>query len=84
MLPLDILKQLSSQLREQLGGGAAQAPLDELDKIVQGLVQSAVARLDLVSRREFDAQQQVLARTRARLEQLEAQLADNTAEPLSQ
>jgi BMFP domain-containing protein YqiC len=34
------------------------------------------ARLDLVTREEFDVQSQVLARTRARLEELEARVAE--------
>jgi BMFP domain-containing protein YqiC len=34
-------------------------------------LQGAFARLDLVSREEFDAQSQVLLRTREKLEQLE-------------
>ncbi|MNU02515.1 Membrane fusogenic activity [compost metagenome] len=34
------------------------------------------ARLDLVTREEFDVQSQVLARTRARLEELEGRVAE--------
>jgi len=34
------------------------------------------AKLDLVTREEFDVQSQVLARTRARLEELEMRVAD--------
>ena len=38
------------------------------------LVQSALSRLDMVSREEFDTQADILARTRARVEQLEQEL----------
>ncbi|BBD80987.1 hypothetical protein ALSL_2362 [Aerosticca soli] len=37
-------------------------------------------RLELVTREEFDVQSQVLARTRARLEELEGQVARLEAE----
>jgi len=38
-------------------------------------LQSALTRLDVVSREEFDAQAAVLKRTRERLEALEAKIA---------
>ena len=40
------------------------------------LLQSAFGKLDLVSRDEFDSQMVVLARTRSRLETLEAKVAE--------
>jgi BMFP domain-containing protein YqiC len=43
------------------------------------LLQSAFSKLDLVSREEFDSQMVVLARTRARLESLEAKVAEMEA-----
>jgi len=46
----------------------------ELKKQVAALVQSVIARLDLVSREEFDAQSKVLAHTRERLEALEQEV----------
>ncbi|MCY1176285.1 Membrane fusogenic activity [compost metagenome] len=39
-------------------------------------MQGAFSKLDLVSRDEFDSQMVVLARTRARLEALEKQVAE--------
>lgn len=71
-IPVDLLSKLSAQLRQQLGSQTP--PVEELEKILHALLQSAVARLDLVSRSEFDAQCKVLARTRERLEQAEKQL----------
>lgn len=46
----------------------------EVDKSLHSLVQAALARLDMVSREEFDAQAEILARTRGRVEELEQQL----------
>ena len=71
-IPVDVLQKLAAQLQEQLRG---QNPsLEEAEKILQTLLQSALARLDLVNRQEFDAQTQVLARTRQRLEAAEKAL----------
>src|SRR6185312_3124797 len=42
----------------------------------RGLLSSAFARVDLVSREEYDAQAQVLARTREKLAALEARIAE--------
>ena len=39
-------------------------------------MQSGFSKLDLVTREEFDSQMVVLARTRARLESLEAKVAE--------
>lgn len=71
-IPVDLLSKLSAQLKQQLGQQTP--PTEELEKILHALLQSALARLDLVSRAEFDAQCQVLARTRDRLEQAEQRL----------
>lgn len=48
----------------------------ELEKRVKQIVQSVLARMDLVTREEFDAQTRVLQHTRERLEGLERQLAE--------
>ena len=47
----------------------------QIDRNAKSLLQSALTRLDVVSREEFDAQAEVLKRTRERLEALEAQIA---------
>lgn len=72
-IPVDLLAKLSAQLQEQLG--AQTLPGEELERILHAMLQSALARLDLVSRSEFDAQCQVLSKTRSRLEDAEKQLA---------
>ncbi len=47
----------------------------EVEKNARVALQSAFNRMELVTREEFDAQAKVLARTRERLEALEARLA---------
>ncbi|WNB75699.1 ubiquinone biosynthesis accessory factor UbiK [Methylomonas koyamae] len=47
----------------------------DVEKNVHALLQSGLAKLDLVSREEFEVQKAVLAKTRARLEELETRVA---------
>jgi BMFP domain-containing protein YqiC len=47
----------------------------DLEENFKAVLQSALTRLDLVSRQEFDVQSGVLLRTREKLEALEARLA---------
>ncbi len=49
---------------------------EELKANIRPVLESLLNRLDLVTREEFEAQTRVLARTRERLEQLEAQLQE--------
>ena len=48
---------------------------EEVDRNARQLLQSALRRLDFVSREEFDAQRAILERTRARVMALEGELA---------
>ena len=67
----NILRDIDRRIREVL----AQSPAADLEKNMRALVSSALTKLDLVSREEFDIQRQVLARTREKLALLEAQVA---------
>jgi hypothetical protein len=60
--PWEVLQQVS----DFVGAGKG-----EVDKGMRSLVQSALSRLDLVSREDFDAQSEILRRTRARVAALE-------------
>ncbi len=48
----------------------------DLKKNFQVILQSALNKLDIVAREEFDAQTKVLARTRKKIEDLEKQLKE--------
>ncbi|HWA12494.1 MAG TPA: accessory factor UbiK family protein [Burkholderiales bacterium] len=52
------------------------SPARDLEKNLRALMGSTFSRLDLVTREEFDIQQEVLRRTREKLEALEARLAE--------
>jgi BMFP domain-containing protein YqiC len=49
---------------------------DDMEKNIHALLQSAFSKLDLVSREEFEVQKALLAKTRARLEELENRVAE--------
>ncbi len=51
---------------------------DEIQKSLQVVAQSTLAKLDLVSREEFDIQSEVLKHTRAKVDKLEQQLEEIT------
>ena len=48
----------------------------EVEKNLRAALQATLARLDLVTREELEVQEQVLARTRARLQEMEKKLAE--------
>ena len=59
--------------------------LGQIDRNAKSLLLSALGKLDVVSREEFDAQTAVLQRTRQRLETLEQQieaLSDALEQPI--
>lgn len=56
------------------------SPAKDLEKNVKAIMSQGFAKLDLVTREEFDIQAQVLAKTRAKLEQLEARVAELEAQ----
>lgn len=51
------------------------SPAKDIEKNVKAMMSQGFSKLDLVTREEFDIQAQVLAKTRARLEALEARVA---------
>lgn len=73
--PKALFDTLSEQV-SRLFSGENPLPRQELESQFKALLQSTFSKLDLVSREEFDSQMVVLARTRARLEALEAKVAE--------
>lgn len=49
---------------------------EDLEKSFHAILQGALGKLDLVTREEFDVQKLVLAKTHAKLEDLEKRVAD--------
>ena len=65
------LSEVLQQVNELVGNSGIKG---EVDKSMRALVQSGLAKLDVVSREELDAQTETLKRTRSQVISLEAQL----------
>ena len=70
-----ILDELSQRLAAALPSGVTTLK-DDLEKNIRAALDGATAKMNLVSRQEFEVQQKVLERTRIKLEALEKQLAE--------
>ncbi len=66
---------LAKRFTEALPPGIRQFQAD-IEKNFHAALQATFSKLDLVTRDEFEVQQGVLARTRAKLEALEKQIAE--------
>ena len=67
--PLKVLQQVNELVNSSGIRG-------EVDKSMRALAQSALSKLDVVSREEFDAQAEILKRTRAKVVALETELEE--------
>ena len=72
----DLARRLSSLVPPGLRGEASQDLRDELQQNFKAVLQSGLAKLDLVTREEFEVQRAVLLRTREKLEQLQRAVAE--------
>lgn len=79
MLDPKQLDDLARRLAQSLPKGA-QTLRDDLARNLRASMEAGLSRLDLVSREEFEVQSAVLARTREKLERLEARLAELEAQ----
>ena len=75
MLNTKFIDDLARQISEAIPSGV-KGMQEDVQKNIHTLLQGTLSRLDLVTREEFDAQSQVLARTREKLEQLEKTLEE--------
>jgi BMFP domain-containing protein YqiC len=79
MIEPKILDDLARKLAGAVPTGLQDFQRD-VEKNFRAVLSSAFTKLDLVTREEFDIQQAVLARTRMKLETLEAQVAELEAQ----
>lgn len=78
MKPQDIVQKMqtiANEMQSKVGEAIKQTPAKDLEKNVRALLVQGFQKMDLVTREEFDIQAQVLAKTRAKLEALEAKVA---------
>lgn len=64
------------ELAQKIGKAIEASPAKDIEKNVKAMLQSGLARLDMVPRDEFEVQSQLLVRTREKLEALEARVAE--------
>ena len=69
------LDDLARRLADAMPSGVKNLQSD-VEKNMRAQLQAGLSKLDLVTREEFDVQAKVLARTRAKLEALEQQVAE--------
>ena len=69
-------EKLLAELSARLAAFAADNPAKDLEKNFRGMLSSTLAKLDLVTREDYDAQVKLLARAREKLAALEARVSE--------
>lgn len=72
MLNKNVIDEINAKVSEILQN----SPAKDIEKNVRVMLSGAFSRLDLVTRDEFDIQQEVLQRTREKLTALETKVAE--------
>jgi len=72
MLNKDNIQNLSNKIRHII----KDSPVSDIEDNINALLKSTFTKMDLINREEFDVQTEVLKRTRAKLETLEAKIID--------
>lgn len=68
-------------LQSRVSDLVRQTPAADLQKNLKALLTQQFARLELVTREEFDTQAKVLARARSKLDELELRIAELERRP---
>jgi len=71
MLNKNVLDEIGSKVNEILAG----SPAKDIEKNIHAMLMGIFSRMDLVTREEFDVQQEVIKRTRIRLAELEEKVS---------
>ena len=74
-----ILDEISSKIKNLISN----SPAGDLDKNMRALLSATFAKLDLVTREEFDVQREVLLRAREKISRLENRVAELERNPPS-
>src|SRR5688500_10170528 len=73
---LNLNSQTLDERAAKIGAAFESSPAKAIEKNVKALLTSGLARLDVVTRAEFDVQREVLQRTREKVEKLEVRVAE--------
>jgi ubiquinone biosynthesis accessory factor UbiK len=66
-----VFEDIGKRVNDAIAG----SPVRDMEKNVKAMMSGALAKLDVVSREEFEVQATLLLRTREKLEALEARVA---------
>ena len=72
MKPNEVFQDLQAKLGDLLRN----SPAKDVERNLKAMLAQGFTKLDLVTREEFDTQTQVLARARARIDELEKRIAE--------
>jgi ubiquinone biosynthesis accessory factor UbiK len=67
-------KKFFDDISDKLNDTISNSPIKDMEKNVKSMLGSAFSRMDLITREEFDIQQQVLLKTREKLAELETRV----------
>ncbi len=70
-----IAKQLFEEAANKISQTISNSPIKDVEKNAKAMFTSALNKMDMVTREEFEVQQQVLVKTRLKLNELEQRLA---------
>ena len=76
----ELARRLSSLVPPAMRGAASEGLREELQQNFKAVLQSGLAKLDLVTREEFEVQRAVLLRTRQKLDELQRTVAEVEAQ----
>ena len=68
--------QFFEDIQSKINKAIENSPAKDIEKNVKAMLSQGFSKLDLVTREEVDVQAQVLAKTRAKLEELEARVLE--------
>lgn len=68
--------QFFNDMQTKMQQALENSPAKDIEKNLKAMMSQGFAKLDLVTREEFDIQAQVLAKTRSKLEALELRIAE--------
>jgi BMFP domain-containing protein YqiC len=77
---MDKPQQLFSDLQAKFNQALESLPVKDFEKNAKAMLNQGFSKLDLVTREEYDVHLEVLAKTRAKLELLEARVVELEAQ----
>ncbi|WP_114690212.1 accessory factor UbiK family protein [Polynucleobacter necessarius] len=72
---LEQIQRIANDMQNKVGDAIRHSPAQEIEKNVRAMMNQGFQKMDLVTREEFALQTKVLAKTREKLEALEAKVA---------